>query len=175
MAIKRRKKNKEDSVKKYWEIIAPEPFILDPEVKDEEFISDVASIEKDEDVTNYVTNSLHLPNKSFIIFCSKDELFKTFTGKYEKYTYKISEYNEALIIVVSDLKDEPIGRGEIIPLGGKLSLEMASGFMEEHMSNFYDRFKAGQKRIDTIMYKIKMLRSQMNKLAPLTGSKNFLS
>ncbi len=175
MAIKR-KKNKEDSVKKYWEVIAPEPFILDPEIVDEEFISDVVSMENDDDITEYVTNSLHQPNTTFIIFCSKNELYKKFCGECEKFVYAIKDYNGTLILVVEDKKSkEPIGRGEIIPLGNKVSLELATEFMDSHFEDFYDRFEKGKKRVDTLMYKIKSLRIQMSKLPPMTGSKNLLS
>ena len=124
-------------------------------------------------MANYVTECLQPPSRSYLLYCSIQELKKLFTFKTKEFDCKLENYNDTLIISIISKKGDYIGRGEIVPLGDKFTkLSIKAGF-DKHMKDFLIRYAKGTTRLNSIMYKIKVVRDQMNKPSPI-GSK-FLS
>ena len=62
----------------YWEVVAPEPFVIDTRVTDEQFISEMVSVSNSEEITDLIHSYLQGPTTTFIIHCSENELKKMF-------------------------------------------------------------------------------------------------
>ena len=147
----------------FWEIIVPEPFILDAEISEEEFISKMVSTITQEEMSNVVFDCLQRPNNTFVIYCAEKELPKIFN--FDGYTYKckIEKFDNHILLEVRDKENEYIGRGEIVKIGEKTPKDKARALLTSHMKDFVKKFEKGSRRMDAIRCKMKLLKGGMDK------------
>ena len=153
------KKNKKEQ---FWEVIAPEPFIIDSQVTDEQFISEMITASNADEITELIHEYLQGPRKSFIIYCAENELKKLFKKVGKGYSTKLEKNGKDWLLSVVDEENELIGRGEILPLGFKVENNEINLILEDHLSDFISRNDKGTARIKSLMYKMDMLKNQMN-------------
>lgn len=154
------KTNKNKQV--YWEVYAPEPFIIDPAITDEQVISNMISASHQSEISEVLHSLMQRPMKTFIIFCSENELKKLFSFKCNGYKCKIENYPEGLLISITNDDDEFIGRGEIIKLGRKINKSKVKIEISNHMSDFINKHKIGDGRIKSIMFKMETIKNKMS-------------
>lgn len=146
----------------YWEIVAPEPFVIDPSITDEQFITEMVSVSKTSEITDLIHSYLQKPTKSFVVFCTENELKKIFNIENENYRIKIEKQENGWLISVINNSNEFIGRGEIINLGDRLPKDKLKPTMCEHMSDFINRYDKGNVRIKALMYKMELIKNKMS-------------
>lgn len=146
----------------YWEVIAPEPFIIDSSVTDEQFISEMVSVSKTSEITELIHSYLQKPTRTFVVFCSENELKKIFNTKSENYKTMIEKQENGWLISVMNKENEFIGRGEIINLGEKMPKNEIEDAMNNHMYNFLERYTDGSSRIKSLMCKMELIKNKMN-------------
>lgn len=146
----------------YWEVVAPEPFIIDKSITDEKFISEMVSVSKTSEITELIQSFLQKPTKTFILFCSTNELKNIFNVSYDNCNIKIERQKNGWLIAVTDKCNEIIGRGEIILIGDKFNKKNVLKFMKNHMSEFLDKYKIGNERIKSLMYKMEIIKTKFN-------------
>jgi hypothetical protein len=161
-------KTKFSNKKELWEIMAPEPLIIDPEVKEEFLLSNMLKINHEKQMNSFITDCLTQPEIRYIVYCSEKEIYERFNCKMDDVVYLImdnvnGEYNDDnKILAITDGKENVIGRGVITRLGNKITMDQMEANLSNHMKNFKNRHKIGTKRLDTIMFKIKMVKKQLS-------------
>ncbi len=145
----------------YWEVIAPEPFVIDTTVTDEQFISEMVAVSKSSEITELIHSYLQRPTKTFIIYCSESELKKAFNVTEENFKLKIEKQDKDWLLSVMNKDGEFIGRGEIVNIGNKITKDKINPIMIEHMTDFISKYEKGNTRIKSLMYKMDYLKSKM--------------
>ena len=148
--------------KKYWEVLTPEPFILDENINDEDVISGLLLAKSQDEMSEVLFNFLRQPTKTFVLYCTENELKKAFEFNAANYQCKLEMIEDAFIISIKAKNGNLIGRGEVIPLGDKLNFEEAKDSLANHMVDFLQQFETGNDRLNKIMCKIKMVQAQCN-------------
>ena len=146
----------------YWEVNVPEPFILDTKVSDEKFMSDMISVANAEEVSDLIHTNLQKPTSSFVIFCKEKELKKLFSISCVDFKFKLEKNGAYWLISVIDKNNDLIGRGEISKLGDKIALDKVKSTILSHMTGFSDKYQKGTVRLQNIIYKMELLKSQIN-------------
>jgi len=157
------RKSNLDAKSLFWEIVVPEPFILDAEVSEEDFITKMVSTTTQDEMSNVVFDCLQRPNHTFVICCAEKELPKIFN--FDGYTYKckIEKFDDHILLEVRDINNEYIGRGEIVKIGEKIPKNKARNQLAFHMKDFVEKFESGSKRMDAIKCKMQLLKGKMDK------------
>jgi len=146
-----------------WEIHSPEPLVFDSDINDEHIISHMAGIQREDELKNIARELLQQPTSIFVVKCSEKDIYEYFNATGKEYGYKTLENEDDVIgIVVHDLKDKVIGKGVIIRLGKVNTLRMLKKNIDEHMSNFSERYSKGNKRFENLMLKINMINKKMS-------------
>ncbi len=148
--------------KKYWEVLTPEPFIIDESINDEDVISGLLLTKSQEEMSEALFNFLRQPTKTFVLYCSESDLKKTFDFDAANYKSRLENFDGAFVISIKTSDGSLIGRGEVIPLGDKLNFDEAKDNLANHMADFVQQFNEGNKRLNNIMCKIKMVQTQVN-------------
>ena len=146
----------------FWEIVVPEPFILDSEISEDEFISKMVSANNQDEISNVVFDCLQRPVNTFVIYCAEKDLPKIFNFDGYYYKCKVEKYDKHILLEVRNIDNEYVGRWEIIKIGEKISQTKARDQLVKHMKNFIYNFECGNKRMETIMSKMKMLKHQID-------------
>ncbi len=144
-----------------WEILMPEPFVIDPNLKDEDLITYMIEIDNENDMHNFITDALQQPTKIIVVSCSEQDIYDYFNSDYDTFKYVAVKKENRIIITVTDKTGNYIGRGEVIKLGKKIMLDGMSEVLGEHMDDFAARYYKGAKRMDGIMFKLKMVKKQL--------------
>lgn len=162
----------------YWEIIPPEPYVLDNEVSDDEFISKIVGITDLNNIHDIILNFVQKPTNSFIVNCKEKDILELFPIKCGKLTIQLEQLDDSAVyaIIVRDESGESIvGRGEIVRLGSLVEISTIKSQIVKHMKTFDDKVDIGNKRMNSLIYKVKVINAQMAS-ANLLGNKNsFLS
>jgi len=146
----------------YWEVVAPEPFVIDTRVTDEQFISEMVSVSNSEEITDLIHSYLQGPTTTFIIHCSENELKKMFNISGTGYKTKMERDGKNWCLSIIDKDNEVIGHGEILSLGVKVEKEHIKNLMIEHLADFVSKYDKGNARIKSLMYKMEYIKSKMN-------------
>jgi hypothetical protein len=148
--------------KKSWEIILPTPLALDPAISDEEIIAEMASAFDEAEVSSILSNSFEIPKTSFIVSCTKEDLFDLLSiDASSNLTIELQEYDDMYLILVLDSNEHVIGRGEIREAGKKVTKPVFRKIFLESFVNIPEKFDSGQKRMNNLAYKLKALRNGM--------------
>jgi hypothetical protein len=154
--------------KELWEILAPEPLVIDPEMKEEYLLSNMLKITQENQMNDFVTECLQQPELRYVVSCSEKELHEYFNAVIDGMTYTIvdninGEYNSnCMILAITNSKQKVIGRGIITRLGNKITMDRMKEDLALHMKTFKNRHKEGSKRLDSLMFKIKMVKQQLS-------------
>jgi hypothetical protein len=155
--------------KELWEIIIPEPFILDPEIKEDFILANILKLEKEDQINEFMFTCLYPPSRRFVVFCTEKDVLKLFSNRNKlKLRYEIKETGEAgcyegdKIIIVKDDTDNIIGRGVVNKLGSQIDFNELKITFSDHMKSFRERYLSGKKKIDVILFKIKSAKSRIS-------------
>ena len=146
----------------FWEIVAPEPFIIDTEVSDEQFISEMVSVSNSEEITDLIHSYLQGPTKSFIVYCSEYELKKILNISGKGFKTKLEKDGPNWCISIIDDEGAAFGHGEVLKLPWEIDKSDVKDIMTDHLSDFVVRYDKGNTRIKSLMYKMEYIKSKMN-------------
>lgn len=145
----------------YWEVIVPEPFVIDAKVTDEQFISSMVSASRQSDVTEIIRQFLQMPTKTLITYCKESELKDLFCYEHQDYKCKLEKHENGWMLSVLSKDDEFIGRGEIYKLGDKITKDKIQPALQLHMIDFVNRYEKGNDRIKSLMCKMEILKNKI--------------
>ena len=158
-----RKKNEIKS----WEIVLPSPFVLDKKIKDEDIIDRMLDASTESEASAIISSAFETAHNSFTIECTKEELFKLLTIEEDiGLTIELQEYDDMYVFNVSDETNAIIGRGEIYESGKKVSKTVFRKHFLKNFDSFKERYIQGQKRINNLAYKLKIIRTSINSAPP---------
>jgi len=144
-----------------WEVVIPEPFILDDSIKDEELVVSMAAFESEEELNDFVIDSLQVPTRTMVVSSSEKDLFDYFNKDYGELKYSTVENDHQTLIVVKDKKDNFLGRGEIIRLGKKMMVDKMKDNFTCEMSDFIKRYNSGNTRLANLTVKAEIIKSKI--------------
>lgn len=150
----------------FWQVILPEPFILDKAVSDSQFISLIISANTENDVSNAILGTLQKPNRLFLIHCAETELKKIFTFKHKNIKMSIEKDGDIYLIHVENKENQIIGRGEIIPLVSFIETDHVKNVLKKSIVDFDKRFTEGAERMNSLLDKAKLMKTQIDMTKP---------
>lgn len=145
----------------YWEIIAPEPFIIDSDISDEQFITEMISVSKTSQISDLIHSHFQKPTKSFVVCCSEKELKKLLSVTSNTFKSKIEKQKNGWLFFILDENNEFIGRGEVIKLGEMIPKDKFDIILESHMQIFMNKYETGTRRIKSLMFKMESIKNKI--------------
>ena len=152
--IKAKQKVIVQPIVKSWEVIMPEPYVLDTAIADEDIISEISSVKDDKSVAAVFSSALQAPTVSFIVTCTEEELGILFARQTDEYDCVMDEDNGVYILSILNKKGEFLGRGEISELGERITVQKLKTEFNKHMKVFFKKYKVGENRLGNLLYKL---------------------
>ena len=152
---------------KYWEVMLPEPLVIDASIKDEEFITGVLS--NTENAPSVIVEAMQQPTKGFVLLCAEEDLKSIFEKTFDEYISTLEKMESCYMISICDQSGDMVGRGQINRLGTKLTKEKSELLYDVHMEEFHDKWIVGKKRLDRLMFQVK------NVMNNVEAGKTFIS
>jgi len=153
-------KPKKEEIKS-WEVILPVPLIIDSKITDEEIISRMVIAESESEASSILSSSFETPTEIYTIKCTESELLELLTiDQNIGITIELHKYDDMYVFIVSD-GDSIIGRGEICESGKKINKADFKDIFLKNFDQFKEKFEAGQKRMNILTYKLKLLKAQL--------------
>jgi len=156
----------------YWEVVAPEPFVIDEDVTDENFISEIIDVSNQSHLTEFLRDNIQKPTNSFVIYCQESELKKMIPSNNDEYKYKMKKFDAGWVILIFDKSNESVGKGEIIKLGRKLPKNKTKLEIIKHMENFTTKLNNGNSRLKSLMVKVEMIKTKIEETGCNCGGNN---
>ncbi len=161
----------------FWEIVPPEPYVLDNEISDDEFISKIVGINDLNNIHDIILNFVQKPTNSFIINCKEKDIKDMFPIKSGKLNLELEYMDDDSVYAITvkeNVGGNIVGRGEIVRLGDLVEdIATVKLGVTEHMKSFDSKVAIGTKRMNDLIYKVKVINSQMAS-SNLMGNKNSL-
>jgi len=141
--------------KKKWQILLPQPFVLDETITDEMIIDKLTDATDENEIASVFSSALQNPIEGYIVTCTEDELFDLLTTDVKDVEIEIQKYDDILMIMVNDLKGNLIGRGEITEACKTVSNDFLQNKFKENLSSFKNKYDEGTKRMNNLTYTLK--------------------
>ncbi len=161
----------------FWEIVPPEPYVLDNELTDDEFIAKIVGITDLNNIHDIILNFVQKPTNSFIVNCKEKDIKDMFPIKCGKLKIELEYMDDDSVYAITvkeDVGGNIVGRGEVVRLGNLVeNVSIIKDEVTKHMESFDAKVAMGTKRMNDLIYKVKVINSQMAS-SNLMGNKNSL-
>jgi hypothetical protein len=153
--------------KEFWIIAMPEPYSLDPILREEDLIQTMSGFSDVDEMNNFLFECLKQPSKKIIVSVSEFELFGMFNGEKENFIFELVKTDDKYIIVIKDSEQNILGQGEVYRLGKKTDVDEMEKELMSNINCFQDQYKKNMNKIEGLIFRAQTLRQQMQKTQDL--------
>lgn len=151
--------------KEFWELILPEPFAIDPVLKNEDLINTMANFDNVDEMNNFLFECLAYSDNKIILYLSEYEVFnKLFSLNDNNLNIRLVKDKSRYAVVVEDNNRIVLGKGELCKLGDKHSLESTQEILNISTSSFKERYNKEMNKINSLVVQAQQLKKDILKV-----------
>jgi hypothetical protein len=157
--------NKYSKKKELWEFIIPEPFSIDPILREEDLIQTMSNFSSQEEMNGFLFECLAPPEKRILLSASEYEIFNEgiFNIENENISIDLVKDEQKFVIVVKNEDNEILGRGELSKVGKKRTTKEAKEIFSNDMQGFIEKYEEGMAKIESLVFHAQSLQNNLLK------------
>ena len=143
--------NNNNKIKK-WDIFFPEPLILDNQITDEMIVERLLEVQEETEIASIFSSALQPPTESYIVTCTEEELIEQLVNDVNDVIVELEKYDDIIYIIVKDLDENIIGRGEITEASPEIETNKLNEKFNKKLTGFKNKYIEGVKRMNNLTY-----------------------